>query len=183
MCLALAFPALAQTDDASDSSKEYLIKAGYIYNFPKLMEWPSNAFPQADSPIVVGVLGTDPFGGTLDKILQGQKANGRSFVVKHLKWGMDIRDCNILFVASSETAHLDEILHTVKGQPILTIGETPGFAQRGGIVNFVLEDDKVRFEVNLDAAKQANINISSRLLQLAHVVQPAAPTDGRNALK
>ena len=173
ICVALAIPSFAQSTDTSDSS-EYLIKAGFTYNFAKLMEWPASAFPQADSPIVIGVLGIDPFGGTLDDVLKGKTVNGRGFVVKHLKWGMDLKGCNILFVSTSEAAHLDEIFRLVKGQPILTIGEMSGFAQRGGIINFIVEDNKVRFEINADAAKQADINISSRLLALAIPMQPAA---------
>jgi hypothetical protein len=175
MTLVLAISSRAQNSDSADSS-EYLIKAGFTYNFAKLMEWPSNAFSQADSPIVIGILGTDPFGGTLDEVLKGKKVNGRDFQVRHLKWGNDLKDCNILFVSSSEIAHLDEIFHVVKGLPILTIGETPGFAQHGGIINFILEDNKVHFEVNVEAAKQADINISSRLLSLARII-PAS--DGR----
>jgi hypothetical protein len=173
VCAVLALPSRAQTADGDNS--EYLIKAGFTYNFAKLMDWPANAFNTPSAPIVIGVMGTDPFEGTLDQVLKGKQANGRDFVVKHLKWGMDYRDCEILFVGNSEAAHVDEILHTVRTLPILTIGEMPGFAQRGGIINFILEDNKVRFEVNVDAAKQANINISSRLLSLAKIVQP----DGR----
>lgn len=176
ICAALVIPARAQSADGSDNS-EYLIKAGFTYNFAKLMDWPASAFPQPNSPIVIGVLGTDPFGGTLDQVLKGKQANGRDFEVKHLKWGMDMRDCDILFISSSESAHVDEILHSVHGLPVLTIGEMPGFAARGGIINFILEDNKVRFEVNVDAAKQANINISSRLLSLAKIVQQQP--DGR----
>jgi len=175
--LAAAIPSQAQNGDSSDSS-EYLIKAGFTYNFAKLMEWPAGTFPQADSPIVIGVLGVDPFGGTLDDVLKGKTVNGREFVVKHLKDGADLRSLNILFVSDSELPHLDEILHTVKNLPILTIGETAGFAQRGGIINFVVEDNKVRFEINVDAATQANINISSRLLSLAKIVH-TLPPDGR----
>lgn len=174
--LMTAVPSHAQNTDSSDSS-EYLIKAGFTYNFAKLMEWPSGAFAQPDSPIVIGVLGTDPFNGTLDQVLKGKQANGRAFEVKHLKWGADLKGCNILFVSDSETAHLDELFHNIKGLPILTIGDTPGFAQRGGIINFVVEDNRVRFEINADAAKQANINISSRLLSLAIPVH--GTPDGR----
>jgi hypothetical protein len=170
ICAALVLPSRAQNTDSGDNS-EYLIKAGFTYNFAKLMDWPANAFPQANSPIVIGVLGADPFGGTLDQVLKGKQANGRDFEVKHLKWGMDLKDCDILFVSSSESAHVDEILHLLRGMPVLTIGEMPGFAQRGGIINFIVEDNKVRFEVNVEAAKQANINISSRLLSLAKIVQ------------
>ena len=174
LCTSFALPGSAQTASSS-ASAEYLIKAGFTYNFAKLMQWPANAFPQTDSPIVIGILGTDPFGGTLDTVLAGKKVNSRGFVVKHLKWGLDLKECNILFVSSSEAGHLDEIFHIIKGLPILTIGQMPDFARRGGIINFILEDDKVRFEVNVEAAKQADINISSRLLTLAKIIPPTAP--------
>lgn len=167
-------PSRAQTSDSSNSA-EYLIKAGFTYNFAKLIDWPSGAFAQANSPIVIGVLGVDPFNGTLDDVLKGKQANGRAFEVRHLKWGADVRGCNILFVSDSETPHLDELFRTIKGLPILTIGEAAGFAQRGGIINFVVADNKVRFEINTDAAKQANISISSRLLSLAMPVHQGAP--------
>jgi len=170
----LALPSRAQTGNPSDSS-EYLIKAGFTYNFAKLMQWPASAFPQPDSPIIIGILGNDPFGVTLDSVLTGKKVNTRGFVVKHLKWGADIKGCNILYVSTTEAAHLDEILHTIKGLPILTIGQMPDFARRGGIVNFIIEDDKVRFEVNVEAAKQADISISSRLLTLAKIVPQTGP--------
>ena len=174
----------AQTPDSPDSS-EYLIKAGFIYNFANLVQWPQNAFTQADSPIVIGILGEDHFGVTLDRVLQGKKVNGRPFVVRRFKSVadlvqsvIDLKDCQILFVSSSETAHVTEAIQTLRGIPVLTIGEIPGFAKRGGIINLVLEDNKVRFEVNVEAAKQADLNISSRLLALAKIVQhPAA--DGR----
>ena len=174
ICAMLALPSRAQTGNPSDSS-EYLIKAGFTYNFAKLMQWPASAFPQPDSPIIIGILGNDPFGATLDSVLVGKKVNTRGFVVKHLKWGADIKGCNILYVSTTEAAHLDEILHAIKGLPILTIGQMPDFARRGGIVNFIIEDDKVRFEVNVEAAKQADISISSRLLTLAKIVPQTGP--------
>ncbi len=171
----LGFEAHAQ--DSSVSS-EYLIKAGFIYNFANLVQWPGNAFPQADSPIVIGIFGEDPFGTVLDRVLAGKKVNGRIFLVKRLKSVADLKECHIVFVSSSEMAHLAEAIHAVKGMPILTIGEIPGFARSGGIINLVLEDNKVHFEVNVEAAKEADLNISSRLLALARIVQePAA--DGK----
>lgn len=180
LCVFLAFPVRGQSADPSDSS-EYLIKAGFIYNFAKLMEWPDPVFPQANSPIVIGVLGnTDPFQGTLDDVLKGKQVNGHPFVVRHLKSRDDIKGCNILFVTSSEAAHVDELLHQVRGLPVLTIGDTPGFAERGGIINFVVEDNKVRFDIDVQAAKQADITISSRLLALARIV-PDMAADGRKS--
>ena len=168
---------LAQASDSSDSS-EYLIKAGFIYNFAKFVEWPATAFAQPDSPIVIGILGTDPFGTLIDRIVENKKIGARGVVVKRLKWGMDLKDlkdCKILFVGASERAHVDDLVQIVKSLPILTVGETPGFAERGGVIRFVLEDNRVRFEVNVDAARQADLTISSRLLTLARIIQQAPP--------
>jgi hypothetical protein len=177
---AMALGSHAEALDSSDSS-EYLIKAGFIYNFAKLVEWPTASFAQPDSPIVIGILGEDPFGATLDRIVADKKINGRGFAVKRVKWSRDfkdLRDCNILFVSSSEKEHIESVIDAMKGLPILTIGDAPGFAKRGGIINFMLEDNKVRFEVNVEAAKHADLTISSRLLTLARIVQQAA-ADGR----
>jgi len=168
--------ALAQDRDSSDSS-EYLIKAGFIFNFAKFVEWPPTTFAQPDSPIVIGILGTDPFGAIIDQIVQDKKIGGRGFVVKRLKWGADpkdLRECKILFVGASERLHIDELVQIVRGLPILTVGETPGFAEHGGVIRFVLEDNRVRFEVNVEAARQAGLTISSRLLTLARIIQQAA---------
>lgn len=179
LSLSVAVGANAQSS-ASAASSEYLIKAGFIYNFAQLVQWPSAAFSQADSPIVIGILGTDPFGASIDRVVENKKLDGRSLVIKRLRWSKDLKDlteCNILFISSSEKEHAAEVINIVKWLPILTIGETPGFAARGGIINLTLEDNKVRFEVNIGAAKQANLNISSRLLALAKIVPQ--PPDGR----
>jgi uncharacterized protein DUF4154 len=174
--LSWAPEASTQAREASDSS-EYLIKAGFIFNFAKFVEWPTTAFPQPDSPIVIGILGADPFGNIIDQIVQDKKIGGRGFVIKRLKWGADVKDlkeCKILFVGASERAHIDELVQLVKSLPILTVGETPGFAERGGVIRLVLEDNRVRFEVNVEAARQADLTISSRLLTLARIIQQAA---------
>jgi hypothetical protein len=179
---AMALGGRAEGVDTSDSS-EYLIKAGFIYNFAKLVEWPTSAFAQPDSPFVIGILGNDPFGATLDTIVADKKIDGRAFAVRRLRWSKDSKDlkgCNILFVSSSEKEHIDSVVETMKGLPILTIGDAPGFAKRGGIINFTLEDNKVRFEVNVEAAKHADLTISSRLLTLAKIVQQVA-ADGRKS--
>src|SRR5882762_10263772 len=180
LSLSLSWAPGALAQDSSDSS-EYLIKAGFIFNFAKFVEWPPTTFAQADSPIVIGILGTDPFGTIIDHIVQDKKIGGRGFVVKRLKWGAeakDLRECKILFVGASERAHIDELVQIVKFLPILTVGETPGFAEHGGVVRFVLEDNRVRFEVNVDAARQGGLTISSRLLTLARIIQQA-PADAR----
>src|SRR5258708_11279588 len=145
----------ARAQDSSVSS-EYLIKAGFIYNFANLVQWPSNVFAQPDSRIVIGILGEDPFGTILDRVLEGKKVNGRVFLVKRLKSVLDLKECHIVFVSSSEMTRLAEAIHSVKGMPILTIGEIPGFAKRGGIINLLLENNKVHFEGNVQAAEEAS---------------------------
>src|SRR6202521_2225443 len=112
----MAFGGQAEGLDSSDSS-EYLIKAGFIYNFAKLVEWPTSAFAQQDSPIVIGILGDDPFGATLDRIVADKKINGRGLVVRRLKWSRDfkdVKDCNILFVSFSEREHIDIVVDAMK---------------------------------------------------------------------
>jgi hypothetical protein len=172
----------AQISDTSESS-EYLIKAGFIYHFAKFVDWPANAMGHPDSPIVIGILGTDPFGDVIDSVVAGKKIEGHAFVIRRLKWNNDLkslRNCDILFVSASMKDHVAEVMNAVKSSPVLTIGETPGFARQGGIIRFVLEDNRVRFEINVDAAHQAGLTISSRLLSLAKIVG-AAPEAGKQS--
>ncbi|HEY2380639.1 MAG TPA: YfiR family protein [Terriglobia bacterium] len=165
--------ARAQTFDSSSGSSEYLVKAGFIYNFAKLVEWPQNAFSNSAQPIVIGVLGNESFAATLERAVDGKKVENHPILVKRLRVPKDTKECgcHILFLASGESAHADEIIQLLNGTFVLTIGETPRFTRQGGIINLILDDGKVRFEVNVDAAKQANLNISSRLLSLAKIVQ------------
>jgi hypothetical protein len=183
--LPILLAAMALNAQNTAGSAEYLIKAGFIYNFANLVQWPSSSFAQADSPIVIVILGEDHFGTTLDRALDGKKVNARSFVIKRAKSISELqrtlgpqKDCQILYVSSSEMPHLSDAIQMLKGVPVLTIGETPGFARNGGIINLILEDNKVRFEVNVAAAKDADLNISSRLLALARIIQTPA-SDGR----
>src|ERR1700719_1295180 len=161
----------------TSGSSEYLIKAGFIYNFANLVQWPSTSFAQPESPIVIVILGEDHFGATLDRALEGKKVNARAFVIKRARSVAELQrtlgpqnECQILYVSSSEMPHLGEAIQVLKGAPVLTIGETPGFAKSGGIINLILEDNKVRFEVNVQAAKDADLNISSRLLALERII-------------
>jgi hypothetical protein len=160
----------AQSQDPSDSS-EYLIKAGFIYNFAKLVEWPGNAFGPSSSAIVIGVLGDDSVARIIEGAVSGKKTEGgRPFAVKRLKWSKDFTcSCQILFITSRESSHADEIVAR-KSASVLTISETPGFARRGTMINFILENSQIRFEANVDAARQAGLNVSSRLLSLAKIV-------------
>jgi hypothetical protein len=161
----------ARAQDLGLDSSEYLIKAGFVYNFAKLVEWPP-ALAQKDQPIVIGILGSDQFADVLDGVIAGKTLDGRHFLIKRLR-NQEFRDCHchMLFVAKAENARLDEIISFEKSASVLTISETSDFAKRGGIIALILEDNKVHFQVNVDAAKHAGLTISSRLLALATIVQ------------
>jgi hypothetical protein len=150
-------------------------KASFIYNLAKLVEWPQSVLGMPPRPILVCVLGDDAFADALASEVAGKKIDGRSMVIQCPR-GEELEElkegaAHILFIAAQERARADEVIQAMKESPVLTIADWPGFARRGGIINFMLQDGKVRFEVNVDAARQASLNISSRLLSLARVVQ------------
>jgi hypothetical protein len=168
----VGFAASASAQDLSSAdSSEYLIKAGYIYNFAKLVEWPSSV-ARNGQPIVIGVLGNDSFATVLDGVVDRKKIDDRSFLVKRLK-NREFRDCGcqILFVSAAESARTDEILQFQNAASVLTISDARDFARRGGVIALVLEDSKIRFIVNVDAAAEAKLTISSRLLTLATIIE------------
>ena len=139
------------------------MKAAFLYNFAKFVEWPGDP----DASLILGILGDDPFGAAIDQLVAGKTVNGRALAVKRLKWGQDLRQCQILFISSSEQKRLPQIIASLRGASVLTVGETDAFLSSGGIIRFVLEGSKVRFEINAGAAEQAHLKLSSKLLALA----------------
>jgi hypothetical protein len=150
---------------------EYQLKAAFLFNFAKFIEWPPQAFAASSSPLVLGVLGTNSFGGDFDKILRGKALNDRPLVVREVLPPERGTNCHILFISASHKPRLPEILKGLRGSSVLTVGETDGFIEAGGMINFVPEGNKIRFQINDTAAKQAGLKISSKLLSLA--VRPA----------
>jgi len=151
---------------------EYEVKAAFLLNFGRFVEWPSEALPDARVPLTVGVLGEDPFGPLLDQTLKDKSAQGHPVVVRRLEGLDEARRCQILFVSASESGDVSQILRAVQGVPVLTVSEIPQFALRGGMVNFVVRENRVRFEINTAAATQARLKISSQLLKLALLIEP-----------
>ena len=149
----------------AQTANEYQVKAAFILNFARFVDWPGDAFGDGGS-LVVGVVGDDPFRGALDQ-LSGDSVNGRRLVVKRLRSTDNLRACQILFVSSSERNRLGKIMESVRGASVLTIGEVPQFNQIGGVIRFIVQDNKVRFEINTNAAGQARLRISSKLLALS----------------
>lgn len=152
--------------------KEYQVKAVFLYNFAQFVEWPEASFPGDSSPLVVGILGTDPFNSYLDEVVRGEKINGRPIKVVRYDSPEAVKDCHVLFISASERERLGSILQGFKDRRILTVGETDLFARNGGMVSFVNRQGRIRFQINLDAVQAAQLTVSSKLLRLAEIVSP-----------
>jgi hypothetical protein len=169
LALAAAAPGRAQ---APPAPTEYQVKAIFLFNFSQFVDWPAAAFADERSPLVIGVLGSDPFGTTLDEIVRGETVNGRPLAVRRFESVEQIDACHILFIGRSQGKQLDAVLAALKERNVLTVGDFEGFAQRGGIIRFVTVGNKIRLRVNLAAAQDAKLTISSKLLRPAQIVAP-----------
>jgi hypothetical protein len=150
---------------------EYQVKAAFLYNFTKFVDWPPQLGDNHGTPFAICVFGEDPFHGVLENMVEGKSVNGQALAVRHIKSVEGAQGCRIAFVSSSEKDRLRPILNALRGSEVLTVGDTEGFAEMGGVINFTLVDNRVRFQINLDAAKVQRLKISSRLLRLAQVVR------------
>jgi hypothetical protein len=164
--LAIAMTAAAQSAQAP----EYEVKAAFLYNFVKFVDWPSQAFPAPSTPFRVCVLGRDPFGDALQRIVQGKSVSGRSIFSTSLQFPTQARSCHILFVSRANPETLSLALEAIRDLPVLSVSESADFLRLGGMINFVLEQDRVRFEINLEAAERHHLKLSSKLLAVARVV-------------
>jgi hypothetical protein len=151
---------------------EYQLKAVFLFNFAQFVEWPAAAFAGDDAPLAICVLGQDPFGSDLDEAVRGESAMGRPLVVRRYAEAGEpgVGGCHILFVAPAHTGQLDAVLAHVKGHSTLVVSDTP---QRGAVIGFVKERNRVRLRIDLAAANEAKLTISSKLLRLADVVGAA----------
>ncbi len=150
-------------------TREYLIKAALLYNFAKFTDWPAHSFEDPDAPLLICVLGADPFGPAL-KTIEGKVIKNRPVVTRVVSRVLDSRRCHVIFVSDSERSRIGEILDLVGDDPILTIADMPDFAASGGIINLKVVENKSRFDINLNAAHRANLKLSSKLLILAQQV-------------
>ncbi|MES2695266.1 MAG: YfiR family protein [Verrucomicrobiota bacterium] len=149
---------------------EYQVKALFIFNLVQFVEWPASAFPAPDTPFYIGVLGDNPFGDDLLTAIKGEKVGGRPLVLVQGRSLEAVKHCQLLFVSRSERARVDTILAEYARKPVLTLGDVPNFAARGGVLNFYLDGAKVRFELNRAAAQQAGLKLSAQLIRLAKPV-------------
>lgn len=150
--------------------KEFQVKAVFLYNFAQFVEWPASAFEGPESPLVIGVLGLDPFGSFLDETVQGERVNGRPLVVRRYRSVSEIDRCHILFISGSESADAAKVAATMKERGVLTVCDWEATNWEGSMVRFVMDRGRVRLRINLESAKEAGLNISSKLLRSAEAV-------------
>lgn len=155
---------------AARPTREFQVKAAFLYNFVQFVEWPSQAFDGGHSPIVIGVLGQDPFGEFLDQLVSGEVVNGRPLVVQRYRSVAEIQTCHVLFVSGSEGKWGQQIIESLNGRSVLTVCDWEGLMNQGAMVQFVTERNRVRLRINLDSVKAAGLTISSKLLRSAETI-------------
>lgn len=154
----------------ADPVQEYELKSVFLYNFARFVSWPPSAFPDAQAPIVIGVLGADPFGPVLDRTIENEAVNGRRLIVRRFGRHEEIGDCHILFIGPSETARFEEHVAALRGRSVLTVADQPGAAQRGVMIRLITEQNRIRLRINLEEARAAGLTLSSKLLRPAEIV-------------
>lgn len=155
---------------ANSAAEEYSVKAAFLFHFAQFVDWPPEVFKDAATPLTYCTVGEDLFHGALDASLNGKTIDGRWVRVLHFRQAQEIQGCQVLYIGTPEKKVISAALADLKGTPVLTVGESENFVQAGGMIGFFLEDNKVRFEINLNATERAKLKISARLLALAKTV-------------
>lgn len=154
---------------AASVPNEYSLKAVFLYNFCRFIDWPDTAFDSAADPIVIGIIGSDPFGPLLEEAVQGETSHGRRIQIEHYRSVREVRGCHVLFIGVSENGRLREILSAVAGTSIVTVGETSDFVELGGMIALTTDQNRVRLVINPNTMRNANLNVSSKLLRVAEI--------------
>ncbi|WP_169306897.1 YfiR family protein [Pedobacter polaris] len=157
--------------DIEDTPNEYQLKAVFLYNFTQFVAWPNKSFKNEKDPFIIGILGENPFGSFLEETIRDESVKGHPIIVRHFDSVKDIKTCHILYINLKNQNEMEEVLIRLKNQNILTVGDASKFIQLGGIIGFVLSDNKVGFKINVDAANLTDLSISSKLLRLATVTK------------
>jgi len=163
VCCTILFSAQTQI------AREYQVKAVFLFNFSQFVEWPAQSF-QDTNALIIGILGDDPFGAYLDEAVRGEEVNGHPLVVNRYKHIDDVKACHILFINAAETHQLKQVFANLKSRSILTVSDGDNFTKQGGMIRFFTENNKTRIRINLNATRDANLTISSKLLRLADIV-------------
>jgi hypothetical protein len=169
--LTVALLLMVVSPGSAADSKEYQLKAAFIYNFTKFVEWPAHRFPETNSPIIIGILGKNPFNDELEKIIKDRNVNGHGIVVKNIISPAEATSVHLVFVSAGEEEKWEGVLKSFQKTAILTVGESEKFAASGGMINFTRQADKVRFEINQDSTDEAGLKVNAQLLKLATTVR------------
>jgi hypothetical protein len=161
----------------TEAPGEYQLKAAFLFNFAKFIDWPPASFSSPQSPFVVCILGPDPFGHAMDEAFRDKMIDNRPVAIQRFKDIAQARQCHMVFVSQSESFRLADIIQALHGQCVLLVGESEGFAAAGGVIEFAIEQNHVHFVINTDAAGRAGLRVSSKLLSLARVVHDSAKSD------
>ncbi len=165
-----------QSAEAINPQYEYNVKAAFLYSFGRYVEWPKEAFAERSGAFVIGVCGEDPFGQILDRIAQSKTIQGRHIIIQRMATIEELQPCHILFVSRSiPLAQQIAIINKMRDKWTLLVGEVPGFAERGGGINFFLEGGTVRFEINVEAVRQEKLLLDAKLLNLGKKVAESGP--------
>ena len=168
--LAALAPSLASAQPQRPEAKsEYALKSVFLYNFCRFIDWPKSAFASPKEPIVIGIIGEDPFGSLLKEAVDGETSHGRTIQIEHYRKPDAIGHCHLLFVSRSETGRMDQILAAVAGKSVVTVGETDAFLDRGGMIALTADRNRVRLHINPGMLKAASLDVSSKLLRVAEV--------------
>lgn len=146
---------------------EYALKSVFLYNFCHFIEWPASAFNSPNEPLIIGIIGEDPFGSLLKEAIEGETYHGRPIQIEHYRGPKEIKHCHLLFVSRSENGRLDAILEAVGSKSVVTVGETEDFLERGGMIALAAERKRVRLRINATALRAASLDVSSKLLHVA----------------
>ena len=179
LCIAVLVAGASQTARAQSAADEYQVKAAFLFHFAQFVDWPAGVLTASDPSLTLCIFKDEPRGMEFQSTIEGKTLGSRVFHVRLISQLQEIEECNILFLSRDQTRRQTAILQSLRGLGILTVGETPNFLSDGGIIRFHLVEDKIRFDINLEAAEAAHIKISSRLLLLATSVTRGHGTDGR----
>jgi hypothetical protein len=169
--LILLLGAALQLSAQAPAFDEYQVKAAFLYNFAKFVEWPPGTFASSTDPIGICIIGQNPFGAALENMVLGKKVGDRAFAVRQLQGAEQAKGCQILFIGAGEWKRVRTLLDALKGSPVLTVGETDDFTSFGGVIAFQLEGPRVRIQIALESAERAKLRISSKLLSLAEIAK------------
>jgi hypothetical protein len=166
---AAALLLMAPLQVATSSQSEYALKAVFVYNFCRFIDWPDSAFASPSEPLIIGIIGDDPFGSLLNEAVEGEKYHNRPIRIDHFRTPADIKRCHLLFVSHVGAGRLDPILAAVAGKNVVTVSETEDFLNRGGMITLTTEQNRVRLRINPAALQAANLAVSSKLLRVAEI--------------